>query len=102
MASPGTVGNNVFYGVMPDCNGGFVEQTVSSSHEFAEALTDGIPTPGSHPAYPQAWNTSDGEEIADLCEGTRTTLTAGSKSYKIQQVFLNTTKACGKGAFHSP
>ena len=101
-ASPGTVGGNVFYGVMPDCHGGFVEQTVSSSHEFAEALTDGIPTPGSHPAYPQAWNTSDGEEIADLCEGTRTTLTAGGKSYTIQQVFLNTTKACAKGAFHSP
>jgi len=101
-ASPGTVGNNVFYGVMPDCHGGFVEQTVASSHEFAEALTDGIPTPGSHPAYPQAWNTSDGEEIADLCEGTRAALTVGAKRYTVQQVFLNTTKACSKGGYHSP
>jgi hypothetical protein len=101
-ASPGTVGNNVFYGVMPDCLGGFVEQTVSSSHEFAEALTDGIPTPGSHPAYPQAWNTSDGEEIGDLCEGTRATLTVGANRYRIQQVFLNTTKACSKGSYQSP
>ena len=101
-ATPGTVGNNVFYGVMPDCHGGFADQTVSSSHEFAEALTDGIPTPGSHPAYPQAWNTSDGEEIADLCERTRSTLTVGAKRYTIQQVFLNTTKACAKGTYHSP
>ena len=101
-ASPGTVGNNIFYGVMPDCHLGFAAETIASSHEFAEALTDGIPTPGSHPAYPQAWNTRDGYEIGDLCERTRSTLTVGSKHYRVQQVFLNTTKACSSGSYHSP
>jgi hypothetical protein len=101
-ASPATVGGNIFYGVMPDCSSGFASLTIASSHELAEALTDGIPTPGTHPAYPQAWNTSNGFEIADLCEGTRSTLTIGAKRYAVQQLFLNTTKACGKGAFHSP
>jgi hypothetical protein len=101
-ASPVTVGSNIFYGVIPDCSLGFAAETSASSHEFAEALTDGIPTPGTHPAYPQAWNTSDGYEIADLCEGMRSTLVVGAKHYTVQQVFLNTTKACGKGIYHSP
>ena len=101
-ASPATVGGNIFYGVMPDCGLGFAALTISSSHEFAEALTDAIPTPGSHPAYPQAWNTKNGYEIADLCEGTRSSLTVGAKRYAVQQVFLNTTKACSRGVFHSP
>ncbi len=101
-ANPGTVGKNIFYGVMPDCQLGFAALTSASSHEFAEALTDGIPTPGSHPAYPQAWNDSGGNEVADLCEGTRATLTAGGKAYTVTQVFLNTTKACSTGNYHSP
>ena len=101
-ASPTTVGSNLFYGVMPDCGLGFAAHTISSAHEFAEALTDGIPTPGSHPAYPQAWNTSGGYEIGDLCEGTRSTLVANAKRYTIQQVFLNSTKACSTGTYHSP
>ena len=101
-ANPRTVGGNVFYGAMPDCSLGFASETIASSHEFAEALSDGIPTPGSHPAYPQAWNTFDGFEIADLCEGTRGTFTAGGKNYTVTQVFLNTTKACSTGNYHSP
>jgi len=101
-ATPSTPGSNLFYGVMPDCRQGFVGESIASSHEFAEALTDGIPTPGSHPAYPQAWNTFDGYEVGDLCEGNRGTLTAGGKRYTIQQVFLNTTKACSKDSYSSP
>jgi len=101
-ASPRTVGNNIFYGVMPDCQVGFNALTIASSHEFAEALTDGIPTPGSHPAYPQAWNTFDGYEIADLCEGTRATLAVGVKRYTVQQLFLNSKNNCGTGSYHSP
>lgn len=101
-ANPGTVGGNIFYGVMPDCGLGFAALTVASSHEFAEALTDGIPTPGSHPAYPQAWNTIDGYEIGDLCEGTRATLAVGTRRYTVQQLFLNSINNCGKGNYHSP
>lgn len=94
--------SNVFYGVMPDCGGGFTEQTVDSSHEFAEAVTDAIPTPGSNPNYPQAWNTANGDEIGDLCEGDDATLTAGSTKYTVQEVFDKKTNACAKGNYTSP
>jgi hypothetical protein len=93
---------NLFYGVMPDCNGGFNFITIVSSHEFAEATTDNIPTPGTHPNFPQAWNTFNGYEIGDLCEGTEATLTAGRKSWKVQEVYLNTKRACGTANFTSP
>ncbi len=93
---------NVFYGVMPDCGGGFTSITVATSHEFAEATTDNIPTPGSNPAYPQAWNNASGYEIGDLCESHITTLTSGSNSYKVQEVYLNNIPGCGTGTFHSP
>jgi hypothetical protein len=94
--------SNLFYGVMPDCNGGFASITVASSHEFAEAITDAIPTPGTHPAYPQAWNDANGNEIGDLCEGHDTTLTAGGQVYTVQEVFTNSTNACATGKFTSP
>jgi hypothetical protein len=94
---------NVFYAVMPDCDAGWDFITFASSHEFAEATTDNIPTPGSHPKYPQAWNTADGYEIADLCESVAPgILTAGSNSYEVTQVYLNTTGACSTGSYTSP
>ena len=94
--------SNVFYGVMPDCGGGLNSLTVATSHEFAEAVTDAIPTPGSNPAYPQAWNNAQGYEIADLCEGLSTTLTTKKRSYTITEVFTNSTNACATGTFTSP
>ena len=94
--------SNIFYGVMPDCGGGFGSITVASSHEFAEAITDAIPTPGSNPAFPQAWNDANGNEIGDLCEGHDTTLTAAGQVYTIQEMFTNSTNACAKGKFTSP
>ena len=94
--------SNVFYGVMPDCGYTFDDTTIVSSHEYAEATTDAIPTPGSNPAYPQAWNDANGNEIGDLCEGTSGTLTAKKNTYLVQEIFLNSTNACGTGNFHSP
>jgi hypothetical protein len=96
--------SNVFYGVMPDCSGGFGSYlTFASSHEFAEATTDAIPTPGSSPAYPQAWNSAEGYEIGDLCEGVAgTTLTTKKTTYTVTQVWDNSTNACGTGTFTSP
>ena len=93
---------SVFYGVMPDCGYSFPDTTSVSSHELAEATTDAFPTPGSNPAYPQAWNTSNGSEIGDLCEGSNGTLTAGSKSYTVQQIYSNQTAACSTGNYKSP
>ena len=94
--------NNIFYGVMPDCGGGFSTATIVSSHEFAEAVTDPIPTPGSNPAYPQAWNDANGNEIGDLCEGRNSTLTAAGQTYTVQEIFTNSTNACATGKFTSP
>lgn len=96
--------NNIFYAVIPDCGGGFgADLTFATSHEFAEAVSDAIPTPGSHPAYPQAWNNKAGYEIADLCETVAgTTLTAGSTSYAVTKYFQNSINGCSKGPFTGP
>jgi len=93
---------NVFYGVMPDCGYSFTSHTIISAHEFAEATSDNIPTPGSNPNYPQAWNNAAGFEIGDLCEGTQGQLTTKKNTYFVQQVYLNSTAACSTGNYHSP
>jgi hypothetical protein len=97
-----TKDGGIFYGVMPDCGYSFNDETVVSSHELAEATTDAYPTPGSNPNYPQAWNTSDGYEIADLCEGLNGNLVAGSTTYQVQQVYSNLIAGCTTGNYHSP
>ena len=73
----------------------------AASHEFVEATTDNIPTPGSNPAFPQAWNDANGFEVADICGGSGT-LTRGSKSYTVTQFFLNSTNSCSTGNYTSP
>jgi len=93
---------NIFYTVEPDCNAGFGYITYAASHEFAEATTDNIPTPGDDPAFPQAWNTSDGYEIADLCEGDTGTLTDETASYEVTQVYLDDLASCSTGNYTSP
>lgn len=104
---------NVFYGVMPDqsgycsfsCGGGthpFDGLTSVSSHEMMEAITDPFPTPGDKPAYPQAWNTSDGNEIADICNGPTTALTTQGLTYRLSKEFDNTSGSCAAGPYHSP
>jgi hypothetical protein len=93
--------SNIFYAVEPDCSAGFNFITFAASHEFAEATTDNIPTPGSNPKFPQAWNTSDGYEIADLCSSSGN-MTDATRSYEVTQVFLDTTNACSTGNYTSP
>ncbi len=94
--------SGLYYGVMPDCGYSFATETVVSSHELAEATTDNIPTPGSNPAYPQAWNNAQGYEIGDLCEGDDATLTTSKTSYSVQQLFSNTVNICTIGNYTSP
>lgn len=91
---------NVFYGVMPECSffggGGFGNVTFVSAHELIEAVTDPFPTPGNSPAYPQAWNAKDGNEIADLC--TSSTIFKGPKAdYKISMEWSNSRNRCYDG-----
>jgi len=103
---------NVFYGVMPDMGGacsfgcGFNSQfdttTIVSSHEFIEAVTDPFPTPKDKPVFPQAWNTTDGNEIGDICAGTQTNLTTQGMTYMLQQEFDNKTASCAAGPYQSP
>ena len=94
--------NHIYYGVMPDCGYSFDEHTIISAHEFAEATSDNIPTPGTNPDYPQAWNNSSGYEIGDLCEGTQGNLVTKSKTYLVQQVYLNSKANCSTGNYKSP
>lgn len=85
-----------YYGVMPECamcGNSFDYRTYVSSHEFMEAVTDPFPTPGDKPAYPQAWNTTTGEEISDVCQH-RTKLVAPNATYAVTSNWDNSKKAC--------
>jgi hypothetical protein len=93
--------SNLFYSVEPSCGYSFSSITYDASHEFAEAMTDNVPTPGSSPAFPQAWNNSTGYEVGDLC-GTAGTLTAATGRYNVTQFYLNSTGRCSTGNYTSP
>ncbi|MBV8979168.1 MAG: hypothetical protein JOZ13_17500 [Alphaproteobacteria bacterium] len=94
--------SNLFYSAEPECNAGFDFLTYAASHEFAEAVTDNIPTPGSVPDFPQAWNDVHGHEIGDLCTGFLGTLTDGTNSFEVTQYYLNSTSGCSTGNYQSP
>jgi hypothetical protein len=93
--------HNIFYSVEPECNSGFGFLTFAASHEFAEAVTDNVPTPGSNPDFPQAWNDSAGFEVGDKC-GTSGTLSTSSDSWEVTQYYLNSLHGCSTGNYHSP
>ncbi|HTT98300.1 MAG TPA: hypothetical protein VMF58_09635 [Rhizomicrobium sp.] len=92
---------NVFYAVEPDCHSSINSITFAASHEFMEATTDNVPTPGSFPDFPQAWNDDSGFEVADVCGGSGQ-LTAGSSHWTVTQFFLNSTGKCSTGSYTSP
>jgi hypothetical protein len=93
--------SNVFYTVEPECNAGFDYLTYAASHEFAEAVTDNVPTPGNVPDFPQAWNDVNGEEVGDLCPVTGT-LSDGAHSWVVTQIYLNSLMGCSTGDYTSP
>jgi hypothetical protein len=93
--------SNVFYSVEPECNSGFSFLTFAASHEYAEATTDNVPTPGSNPDFPQAWNDSAGFEIGDKCGG-QGTLTSSGGSWTVTQYYLNSLHGCSTGNYTSP
>ena len=84
---------NVIYLVMPDCGGSFKGMCSVSTHELVEALTDNIPTPGSSPDYPQAWNDSGGNEMGDLCNSSGTVNTDFGM-FTVQTIWDERTQAC--------
>lgn len=103
-------GLNLFYSVIPDlgapacmmgCGPGTTmdRTTVSASHEIIEAVTDGFPTPGSHPDFPQAWNTADGLEVSDVCQGKPGKVQIGPNSFAVSQNYSITKNACTTGNY---
>ncbi len=88
--------HDVYYMVMPDCGSSFSGMTSVTSHELVEAITDNLPTAGSMPDYPQAWNDSMGDEMADLCEGGNSggTVSTGLGTFTVQNIWDERTKAC--------
>jgi hypothetical protein len=93
---------NVFYAVEPECNSGFGFLTFAASHEYAEATTDNVPTPGSNPDFPQAWNDDLGFEIGDKCGG-QGTLTSTAGSWTVTQYYLNSKHGCStQSTYTSP
>ena len=85
------------YLVLPDCGQSPDAYFATSAHELAETLTDRIPTPGTHPDYPQAWNDSMGNEIGDLCTGRSVPLVQLATSmgtFSVQQLWDNRTQSC--------
>jgi len=93
--------SNVFYSVEPECNSGFSFLTFAASHEYAEATTDNVPTPGSNPDFPQAWNDAAGFEVGDKCSGSGT-LTSSAGHWTVTQFYLNSKHACSTGNYTSP
>src|SRR5262249_9067894 len=87
---------NIFYAVEPDCHSSINSIPFAPTQEFAEATTDNVPTPGSFPDSPQAWNDSSGFEIGDKC-GSSGTLTAGSSHWTVTQYYLNSKHGCSTG-----
>lgn len=86
--------HNAWYLVMPDCGYSFASWTNVSSHELVEAATDAIPTPGSNPDYPQAWNDSSGNEIGDLCQSSSGTIATPKGSFTVQGQWDERTQGC--------
>ena len=93
--------HNIWYSVEPECNSGFGFLTFAASHEFTEASTDNVPTPGSNPDFPQAWNDAQGFENADKCS-TNGTLTSSAGTWTVTQYYLNSKHACSTGNYTSP
>jgi hypothetical protein len=93
--------SNLFYTVEPECDAGFGFLTYAASHEFVEAVTDNMPTPGNVPDFPQAWNDVNGGEAADLCpfDGE---LSDGANTWTVTQFYLNSALACSMGNYQSP
>jgi hypothetical protein len=89
------IGNAIFYAVLPypcpGCDGvraALDALTIRASHEICEAITDPILSTG--------WTTEDGEEVADLCEGS----VNQEGEYKIQAVWSNSLRACVRRTDH--
>ena len=90
-------GMQVPFSATADCgSGSFGEFTVSASHELAEAVTDATPSATTPVVGVQAWNDSQGNEVADVCEsGSGSSATFGS--YTVATYWSNRLGKCIAG-----
>jgi serine protease len=86
--------HDAYYMVVPDCGDDFAGTTVTTSHELIEATTDALPTAGSVPAYPQAWNDTSADEAGDLCEGSSGTVATALGSFTVQGIWDEASQGC--------
>jgi hypothetical protein len=93
-ATTETTRHAAYYLVMPDCGDSFNGVTLVTTHELVEAMTDAIPTPGSNPDFPQAWNNSGGSETGDLCEGTSGTVATPLGTFTVQGIWDELSQGC--------
>jgi hypothetical protein len=93
-ATTETTRHAAYYLVVPDCGTSFSEYTNVTSHELIEATTDAFPTPGSSPDYPQAWNDTSGNEVADLCESSSGSIVTPTGTFTVQGIWDETTQKC--------
>jgi hypothetical protein len=84
----------LYYLVIPDCGSSFRGFSVVTSHELVEAMTDAIPTPGSNPDFPQAWNDAQGSEVGDLCESTSGRVTTATGTFSVQGIWDEASGRC--------
>jgi hypothetical protein len=97
---------DVFYGAMPDISQAtcpcaystttFTSQTVISSHELVEAMTDAEVGLASTLGPPLAWYDATNGEIGDICapEPVVTFVGNDGQTYTIQREFSNAQSAC--------
>ena len=93
-ATTETTRHRAYYLVMPDCGSSFKGFTDVTSHELIEATTDAVPTPGSSPNFPQAWNDSGGSESGDLCDGTSGTVKTALGTFTVQGIWDEASHGC--------
>jgi hypothetical protein len=101
---------NVFYAMMPDLGGNcsfgcgsddpFANLTSATSHELVEAITDPLcPSIGINLAFPAGWGSQDQQEVGDLCVSQEASLTSGTTTYTVQQIWDNSSNGCRGGQF---
>lgn len=88
-----TANMKVAYSVLPSCYN-FAGIVSVSSHELIEAITDVLPTPGSSPDFPQAWNDTGGNEMGDLCETSSSNYATPKGSFYVQTIWYEDVKGC--------
>ena len=95
----GANNTKIIYALMPRCQGGVPSLTISSSHEFIEAVTD--PHPETDPGYQLVdtnhivWEFAPGGEVGDMCEFVGEAAQQLVGTFYVQRTWSNLSAAAG-------